>query len=87
MALGHPYGRLPYLEERLDNGQVIQISQSFTVCRYLARKYNLAGATLLEEIKADEYTDCVKDMLKCKFSKKIKLWTQMHSLKKYIKKT
>jgi len=55
----YPYGKLPLLEE---NG--VKISQSYAILRYLARKFDLAGKTPLEEAKADEYVDVVKDMLK-----------------------
>jgi len=55
----YPYGKLPVLEE-----EGVKLSQSFAIARYLAKKFNLAGANDLESAKADEYADVIKDVLK-----------------------
>ena len=47
-----PWGQVPVLEFE---GKVL--AQSVTICRYLAKKYNLAGSTELEAAKCDEYVD------------------------------
>ncbi|CAL8128177.1 unnamed protein product [Orchesella dallaii] len=55
------YQKLPVLED-FENG--LKLGQSFTILRYLGRKYNLAGKTEVEGAKCDEYSDVVKDVLK-----------------------
>ncbi len=61
----YPYGKLPCFTERTENGEVaVELSQSFTIIRYLAKKYNLLGTTIVEQAKCEEYADCLKDMLK-----------------------
>ncbi|CAL8129967.1 unnamed protein product [Orchesella dallaii] len=55
-----PYGKLPCLED-VENG--LKLGQSFTIARYLGRKYNLVGTCDAEAAKCDEYADVVKDML------------------------
>ncbi|ODM90290.1 Glutathione S-transferase [Orchesella cincta] len=57
----YPYGKLPVLEDA-ENG--LKLGQSFTILRYLGRKYNLVGATDAEAAKCDEYADVLKDILK-----------------------
>ena len=39
----------------------IQLSQSRTIARYLANKYNLTGSTALEQAQADMVVDCGMD--------------------------
>jgi len=41
----------------------ITLCQSGAIARYLARKYNLAGKTELEQLQADMISDCVEDAL------------------------
>ncbi|CAL8128183.1 unnamed protein product [Orchesella dallaii] len=55
------YQKLPVLEDS-ENG--LTLGQSFTIARYLGRKYNLAGKTDVEAAKCDEYSDVLKDVLK-----------------------
>ncbi|ODM93067.1 putative glutathione S-transferase 7 [Orchesella cincta] len=55
-----PYGKLPVLEDRENN---LKLGQSFAIARYLARKYNLVGNTIVDAAKCDEYADVLKDML------------------------
>ncbi|CAG7829926.1 unnamed protein product, partial [Allacma fusca] len=51
-----PYGQLPILEA---DGEVL--SQSGTIGRYLARKYNLIGKGDIEAARCDEIIDAVTD--------------------------
>lgn len=54
----YPWGVLPLLEE---DGR--QLSQSFTIGRYLGKKFKLNGADDYESAKCDEYGDALKDLL------------------------
>ena len=51
-----PGGVLPVLE--VDG---IQLSQSMTIARFLANRFNLAGSNPLEKAQADMVVDCVTD--------------------------
>jgi glutathione S-transferase len=55
-----PFAQMPVFEI---DGKV-QLCQSLAVARYLARLYNLAGKTELEQAQADMIIDCVEDMLR-----------------------
>ena len=39
----------------------IQLSQSMTIARFLANRFNLAGSNPLEKAQADMVVDCVTD--------------------------
>ena len=39
----------------------VQLSQSMTIARFLANKFNLAGSNPLEKAQADMVVDCVTD--------------------------
>ena len=39
----------------------IQLSQSMTIARFLANKFNMAGSSPLEKAQADMVVDCVTD--------------------------
>jgi glutathione S-transferase len=54
-----PFGQLPILE--VDG---VKLCQSNTIARYLARKYNLAGKTELDQARADMIIDCFEDTAK-----------------------
>jgi glutathione S-transferase len=54
-----PFQQLPVFEI---NGN-ITLCQSQAIARYLARKYNLAGKTELEQVRADMIVDCIQDTL------------------------
>jgi len=56
---GTPFGQLPTLE--VDG---VKLSQSNAIARYVARKYNLAGKTELDQARADMIVDCLDDTLK-----------------------
>ena len=56
-----PYKQLPALEY---NGKIL--IQSNAIARFLAREYNLAGKTNLEQCEADGYLECVDDLIKSK---------------------
>jgi glutathione S-transferase len=51
------WGQLPYLTI---NGK--ELAQSVTMARYVARKFNLAGKTPLEEAYVDEIIDAIGDL-------------------------
>jgi glutathione S-transferase len=51
-----PFGKVPTLE--FDG---ITLCQSKAIARYLARKYDLAGKTELEQARADMLVDCMAD--------------------------
>uniref|UniRef100_A0A915B2P0 glutathione transferase n=1 Tax=Parascaris univalens TaxID=6257 RepID=A0A915B2P0_PARUN len=53
-----PFGQLPVLEV---DGEVI--SQSYAINRYLARRFGLAGTSLIEEALVDSVADAHKDFL------------------------
>lgn len=54
-------GKLPFLEV-ISNGSVEMLSQSNSIERYLAKKYDLMGKTLLEEAKIDSVCEYIKDI-------------------------
>jgi glutathione S-transferase len=54
-----PFGQLPILE--VDG---VKLCQSNTIARYLARKFNLAGKTELDQARADMIVDCFEDTVK-----------------------
>jgi len=41
----------------------ITLCQSLAIARHLARKYNLAGKTELEQVQADMTVDCIQDSI------------------------
>jgi len=55
-----PFNQVPVFE--IDNK--VTLCQSLTIGRYLARKYNLAGKTDVEQAQADMIVDCIEDALK-----------------------
>jgi len=54
-----PFGQVPILE--VDG---VKLCQSNSCARYLARKFNLAGKTELDQAKADMLVDCFDDSAK-----------------------
>lgn len=54
-----PFGQLPMLET-----EGVTLCQSLAVARYLARKFDLAGKTDLEQARADMLVDCFEDTVK-----------------------
>jgi len=54
-----PFGQLPMLE--VDG---VKLCQSNSCARYLARKFNLAGKTELDQARADMLVDCYDDATK-----------------------
>jgi glutathione S-transferase len=54
-----PFGQLPILEF---DGKTF--SQSVAISRFLARKFNLAGKTELDQLQADMVIDCLEDGVK-----------------------
>jgi glutathione S-transferase len=59
MKADTPFGQLPVLE--VDG---VKLCQSNACARYLARKYNLAGKTDLEQAQVDMVADCFEDTIK-----------------------
>jgi len=55
-----PFMQVPILE--IDDK--VTLCQSHAIARYLARKYNLAGKTDLEQAQADMIVDCMADAFK-----------------------
>jgi len=51
-----PFGQLPILE--FDG---VTLCQGNTIARYLARKFNLAGKTDVDQAKTDMIVDCLQD--------------------------
>jgi len=54
-----PFGQIPVLE--VDG---VKLCQSNACARYLARKYNLAGKSEIDQAKANMVVDCLEDTLK-----------------------
>jgi len=54
--LGLEWGQLPVLE--IDG---VRKAQSYAICRFLAKKYNLAGKNETEEFRCDEIVEAVRD--------------------------
>ena len=52
-----PFGGLPLLQY---NG--LELAQSITIARFLARELNLSGKTRMEEAQVDMVVDCVVDL-------------------------
>lgn len=52
------FGQAPVLEV---DGQ--ELAQSFTIARYLARMFGIAGKDAFEEAQADMYVDCISDLM------------------------
>jgi len=59
LKAGTPFGQVPVLQ--VDD---VKLCQSNTCARYLARKYNLAGKTELDQAQADMIVDCMEDSIK-----------------------
>nr|ANS53396.1 glutathione-S-transferase sigma class 2 [Sitophilus oryzae] len=53
-----PYGQVPVLE--IDGKP---IAQSFSICRYLARKFNLDGKNELEALECDSMVETLGDLI------------------------
>ena len=53
-----PFGGLPILEY---NG--LELAQSMTIARFLARELNLAGKSRFEEAQVDMVVDCIVDLV------------------------
>ena len=53
-----PFGSMPLLEY---NG--LELAQSMTIGRFLAREMNLAGKTRTEEAQVDMVVDCIIDLI------------------------
>jgi glutathione S-transferase len=54
-----PFGQIPMLE--VDG---VKLCQSNACARYLARKFDLAGKTDIEQAQADMIVDCLEDSIK-----------------------
>jgi glutathione S-transferase len=54
-----PFGQVPILE--VDD---VKLCQSIAIARYLARKFNLAGTTELDQVRVDMVGDCIEDTIK-----------------------
>jgi glutathione S-transferase len=54
-----PFGQLPTLE--VDG---VKLCQSLTIARFVARRFNLAGTTELDQAYADMVVDCIEDTAK-----------------------
>merc|ERR1712049_37386 len=52
-----PFGGLPLLQY---NG--LELAQSITIARFLARELNLSGKTRMEEAQVDMVVDCIVDL-------------------------
>ena len=65
-VLEMPFGVMPVLE--IDGKKY---SQSKSICRYLAKKFNLYGSNDLEALEIDASADAVEDVRMCKFIYKI----------------
>ncbi|KAF9578800.1 hypothetical protein BGW38_005235 [Lunasporangiospora selenospora] len=52
-----PFGYLPVLYETTSTGVVLELTESSSVERYLARKFNLLGANEMEEHRVGEYVN------------------------------
>ena len=57
-----PTGQVPYLEVR-ENGKTLTLSQSVSIARFLARRFNLAGQGEYEQALVDMYADQVSDLI------------------------
>jgi glutathione S-transferase len=56
------FGQLPILEITDENGTVVKLAQSNTIARFLARRFNLAGKTDIEQAKAEMIIDHFSDL-------------------------
>nr|QUF59396.1 glutathione S-transferase GSTS1/2-2 [Brachionus angularis] len=83
-----PFGNLPYLEIN-DNGKVTVLSQSVTIARYLARKFNLAGKgdeeQAIVEMYGDQVTDLLNEYIKISFERDQAKKTELN--KKFFEET
>jgi glutathione S-transferase len=56
--------KLPFLQVPIfEIDGKITLCQSLAIARHLARKYNLAGKTELEQVQVDMIVDCIQDTL------------------------
>jgi len=76
-----PFGQLPMLEV---DGQ--KLSQSIACARYLARKFNLAGKTEMDQARGDMLIDCFIDSIEplIKFFKEADETKKAEVKKKYV---
>lgn len=63
-----PFGQVPVLEW---DGR--KMNQSVALCRYLGKKYNLAGSTDLENLEIDAIVDTVHDFRASMLTKYFKM--------------
>jgi glutathione S-transferase len=56
------FGQLPILEINENNGTIVKLAQSNTIARFLARRFNLAGKTDIEQAKAEMILDYFTDL-------------------------
>jgi len=55
---------LPFSQVPIFEFGDVKMCQSLAIARYLARKYNLAGDSELDQARADMIVDCIEDALK-----------------------
>lgn len=60
MKPNSPFGQLPLLE--IEGG--VALCQSLAIARFLARKFDLAGKTDVDQARADMLVDCFDDTVK-----------------------
>lgn len=59
-----PFAQLPYLEVHQDDGKVINLAQSVTILRFLARRLGYTGGSSdLEQAITDQYADLTTDLV------------------------
>jgi prostaglandin-H2 D-isomerase / glutathione transferase len=56
------FGQLPILEINENNGAIVKLAQSNTIARFLARRFNLAGKTDIEQARAEMILDYFTDL-------------------------
>ena len=56
------FGQVPILEITDENSTVVKLAQSNTIARFLARRFNLAGKTDIEQAKAEMIIDHFNDL-------------------------
>lgn len=55
-------GKLPYLEVKTPEGNIVTISQSKSIERFIARRYGLTGSDEFEEARIDSICESVRDV-------------------------
>jgi len=56
-----PWGQVPVLEVGRENGEIVVLTQTSAICRFLSNRFDLNGDSDWERAKCDELVDAIND--------------------------